>query len=167
MADPFRVVTKIEGGDELLKELASLGGNVRSSARSAVRAGARVIQGEAESNEQGLGDGSGKQTAIKISQKKQGSIEAMIGPSKRKWWYRYFETGVTAHEITGDPLVFEGDEGLVVIGGVQHPGMAAQPWLRPAFDTKQNDAVQAVGDALRQAIEERRAIVEGGEEEEE
>ncbi len=167
MAENFKVTARVDGGDQLLKELASLGGNVRSSARSAVRAGARVIQAEAESNTQTLGDGSGKHTAIKISQRVKGTIEAMIGPSKRKWWYRYFETGVTAHEITGGPLVFEGDEGLVVIGSVRHPGMAAQPWLRPAFDTKQDDAVQAVGDTLRRAVEERRAIVEGGEEEEE
>lgn len=162
MADPVRVVNKVEGGDQLLKELAALGGNVRSTARSAVRAGAKVIQGQAETNAQGIGSGAGKHTQSKISQRVKGMIEAMIGPSKRRWFYRYFENGVTAHEIKGTPLVFEGDEGLVIIGSVQHPGMAAQPWLRPAFDEKQAAAVEAVGDYFRQAIEERRAIVEGG-----
>ena len=165
MTDSIQVVSKVEGGEALLKELAALGGNVRSTSRSAVRAGAKVIQVRAESNAQGLGSGSGKHTQIKISQKVKGTIEAMIGPSKRKWFYRYFETGVTAHEITGAPLVFEGDTGLVIIGGVNHPGMASKPWLRPAFDGEQNAAAQAVGDYLKQAIEERRAIVESGEDE--
>ena len=170
MTDHIQIVSKIEGGEQLLKELAELGGNVRSSARAAVRAGARVIQAQAEGNAQGIGSGAGKHTAIKVSQRVKGTIEAMIGPSKRKWFYRYFETGVTAHEITGAPLVFEGDEGdegLIITGGVHHPGMAANPWLRPAFDVKQEAAAAAVGESLREAIETRRAIVDAGGDEEE
>jgi len=166
MTDHIQIVSKVEGGEQLLRELAALGGNVRSSARAAVRAGARVIQEQAEGNAQGIGSGAGKHTAIKVSQKVRGTIEAMIGPSKRKWFYRYFETGVTAHEITGAPLVFEGDEGLIITGGVHHPGMAARPWLRPAFDVKQEAATAAVGDSLREAIETRRAIVDAGGDEE-
>lgn len=166
MANMMRVVAKIDGGEALLKELAALGGNVRSTARAAVRAGARVIQAEAEANAGAIGSGNGKHTAIKISQRKAGRIEAMIGPSKRKWFYRYFETGTTAHEITGRPLVFEGDEGLVVTGAVTHPGMAARPWLRPAFDTQREAAVEAVGKFLKTAVEERRAIIDAGADEE-
>ncbi len=159
MADNFQVVAKVEGGDQLLKELAALGGNVRSTARTAVRAGAKVIQAQAETNAATIATRQAKHTQIMISQRVKGTIEAMIGPSKRKWYYRYFETGVTAHEITGSPLVFEGDNGLVIIGGVQHPGLVARPWLRPAFDVKQGEAPAAVEETFRKAIEERRAIV--------
>ena len=158
MADNFHVVAKVEGGDQLLKELAALGGNVRSTARTAVRAGAKVIQAQAEQNAETIATRPAKHTQIKISQRVKGTIEAMIGPSKRKWYYRYFEMGVSPHEITGSPLVFEGDSGLVIIGGVSHPGLVARPWLRPAFDTKQADAPAAVSDVFRKAIEERRAI---------
>lgn len=167
MAENFQVVAKVEGGDQLLKELADLGGNVRSTARTAVRAGAKVIQAQAESNAESIATRPAKHTQIKITQRVNGTIEAMIGPSKKKWFFRYFETGVTAHEITGSPLVFEGETGLVIIGGVHHPGMAARPWLRPAFDAKQGDAPAAVEEVFRKAIEERRAIVEGGDDEEE
>ncbi len=166
MAETFRVVAKVEGGDQLLKELAALGGNVRSTARTAVRAGAKVIQAQAETNAEAIATRPAKHTQIKISQRVKGTIEAMIGPSKRKWFYRYFEMGVTPHEISGQPLVFEGDEGLVIIGSVSHPGMAARPWLRPAFDTKQGEAPDAVADVFRRAIEERRAILAGEDEDE-
>ena len=159
MAEPFRVVAKVEGGEQLLKELAALGGNVRSTARTAVRAGAKVIQAQAEMNAETIATRPAKHTQIKISQRVKGTIEAMLGPSKRKWFYRYFEMGVTPHEITGNPLVFEGDNGLVIIGGVHHPGLVARPWLRPAFDSKQGEAPAAVEDVFRQAIEARRAIV--------
>src|SRR5512139_1220653 len=158
MAENFHVVAKVEGGEQLLKELAALGGNVRSTARTAVRAGAKVIQAQAELNAETIATRPAKHTQIKISQRVKGTIEAMIGPSKRKWYYRYFEIGVTPHEVTGNPLVFEGDNGLVIIGGVHHPGMAARPWLRPAFDTKQGDAPAAIGAVFHKAIEERRAI---------
>jgi HK97 gp10 family phage protein len=163
MAEPFRVVAKVEGGEQLLKELQALGGNVRSTARTAVRAGAKVIQKQAEMNAGTLARKPAKHTQIKISQRVSGRIESMIGPSKKKWYFRYFETGVQPHEISGrhGPLVFEGDEGRIVIGSVQHPGMVAKPWLRPAFDARQADAPAAVGEVFRQAIEERKAILAG------
>jgi len=160
MPEPFKVSVKVEGGPQLLKEFAALGGNVRSTSRSAIRAGAKVIQAQAEVNAQAIATRPAKHTQIKISQRVKGTIEAMIGPSKRKWFYRYFETGVTPHEITGAPLVFEGDAGLVVIGGVNHPGLVARPWLRPAFDSKQGEAPAAIEAAFRKAIEDRRAIIE-------
>ena len=166
MTDRITVTAKVEGSEQLLKELVALGGNVRSTARTAMRAGARVIQEEAERNASALGTRAGKHTRIQAHSQVKGVITLAVAPSKKKWWFRYFETGVTAHEITGDPLVFEGEAGLIIIGGVHHPGMAARPWLRPAFDAKQQAAVAAVGDKLREAIEARRAIVESGEEEE-
>ncbi len=165
--NPFPVTVRMEGGDVLLKELVALGGNVRSTARTAVRAGAKVIQAQAEKNAEAIATRPAKHTQIKISQRTAGRIEAMIGPSKKKWFYRYFEMGVSRHEISGSPLVFEGDQGLVVIGSVQHPGIAARPWLRPAFDATQTSAPRAVEETLRKAIETRRAIIEGGAEEEE
>jgi HK97 gp10 family phage protein len=158
----IQVYVKIEGAKELLEELQRLGGNVRSTARSAVRAGARVIQAQAEQNAEAIGGYVAKRTALRITQRKKGLIEAAIGPSKKKWYYRFIEVGTQPHEIKGNPLVFEGDRGLVIIGGVQHPGMAARPWLRPAFDTKKDASTQAVGDFIRRAVEERRAIVEHG-----
>ncbi len=167
MAENFQVVAKVEGGDVLLKELAALGGNVRSTARAAVRAGAKVIQAQAEQNAADLSARAGKRTQIVVKQRAGGFIEARIGPSKRRWYFKFFELGATAHEITGNPLVFEGDNGLVIIGGVHHPGLAARPWLRPAFDTKQGEAPNAVGATFRQAIEARRAILAGEDEAEE
>lgn len=155
---------RIEGGENLLKELAALGGNVRSTARTAMRNGAKVVQAQAESNAAPLGRPA-KHTRIQSTSLMSGVITMAVSPSKKKWWFRYFETGVTRHEITGGPLVFEGRAGLVVIGSVSHPGMAAHPWLRPAMDEKSSAAVVAIGETFKRAIEARRAIVESGEEE--
>ena len=44
---------------------------------------------------------------------------------------------------------FEGSEGLVVTRGVGHPGMAARPFLRPAFDSRKKDARDQVGEVIK------------------
>lgn len=80
-----------------------------------------------------------------------------IGPDDAHWYYRYLETGASAHEIRGNPLLrFEGREGLVITGAVNHPGMAAKPFLRPAFDEKKNAAKDEVGAELKKVIERAR-----------
>lgn len=157
----------LEGGEELLKRLAALGGDVKKAVRGATRAGAKVMQTAAETNARAVSGQSGKHTRILSSARKATSVEFRIGPTKKKFFMQFFEVGVMPHEITGAPLVFEGANGLVVIGGVHHPGMPAQPWLRPAFDATREPAIAAVGEALRQAIEEQRIIAEGQDDAEE
>lgn len=43
----------------------------------------------------------------------------------------YFEHGVGPHEIAPKGKALKLADGSFVSGGVQHPGMAAQPFLRP------------------------------------
>jgi HK97 gp10 family phage protein len=156
-----RIDVKLEGAEELIEELRALGVNVKRSVRGAVRAGAKVIQEAAEANARGVTGSSGKHVRIKVSARSKEFVEAEIGATKKKFQLPFFETGVQPHEITGSPLVFEGDKGLIVIGGVRHPGMPAQPWLRPALDVKRDAAVEAMGETLRAAIEEARIAAEG------
>jgi len=161
-----RIDLKLEGGDELIKEMRALGVNVKKSLRGAVRAGAKVIQDAAEENARGVSGQSGKHTRLITSARQPTSVEFSIAPSKKKFFMRFFETGATAHEISGNPIAFEGDRGLVVIGGVHHPGMPAQPWLRPAFDAKGKAAVAALDESLRATIEEAKIEAEGRDDEE-
>ena len=88
-----------------------------------------------------------------VAERSKERVSVDVGPDDDHWYYRFFETGAGAHEITGSPLVFEGREDLVVTGRVDHPGMAAQPFLRPAFDGEKDRATDAVGDELRKAVE--------------
>ena len=154
MASNFVTAVKIEGGDRLLKELQALGGNVKSTARTAIRNGIKVMQVQAEDNARPLGR-RGKHTRIGMKATAGGDITARLGPSKRFWYYKFLETGTQPHEEPHSRI------------WRHHPGMAAQPWLRPAFDAKQMPAATEVGATFRRAIEERRAIIEAGEEEEE
>ena len=160
------VQVKIEGAEELLKELKALGVNVKKTLRGATRAGAKVIQAEAETRARSVSGSSGKHVRVSVSARHKEFVEASIGATRKKFFMRFFETGVQPHEITGAPLVFEGDRGLIVIGGVRHPGMPARPWLRPAFDSRRDAATAAMGDVLRATVEEARIAAEGRDEEE-
>lgn len=79
---------------------------------------------------------------------------AAVGPDKKHWHYRFSEFGVSAHEIKGNPLLaFPGRDGLVITGSVNHPGMAAQPFLEPATERKGAEAVAEIGSVVKREIE--------------
>lgn len=156
---------KMEGLDKLIKELETLGVNSKKALVGATRAGMKVIQAEAETNAQQILSRRGKATRIVTQSKKPTHATMQLGASKKRYYLRFHETGVQAHEIKG-PLVFEGERGLVVIGGVRHPGMPATPWLRPAFDTTREDAKEAFGAELKAMVEQARIAAEGKDDEE-
>lgn len=160
-----RVAVKLEGGEELLAKLRECGVNAKKSVAQAVKAGAEVIavaavEGAPPTHRKG------KRVSTRVTARKPDHVTVSVGPTKRHANLILFETGVAPHEIrpeTAAALVFEGDEGLVITGGVSHPGMPARPWLRPAFDTRREAAEQVVGETLRQAVEEARIAMEQAE----
>jgi len=142
-----RVVVRIEGGEELLRQLRRLGVDVGAVLEEAALAGARAIAEDANQR------APGPHVETNVEKRSKGSVTVDIGPDKEHWWYRFFESGAQPHEIKGTPLVFEGDAGTVVTGRVSHTGMAARPFLRPALDTREKEATDQVGRVLRGAVE--------------
>lgn len=154
MAPGALVSVKVEGGEALLKALREADGNVKKSLRAASKAGVDVIKADAAAR---VPPSRYKKVLVsKASSPRKDVVEATVRISKRAWRMRFVEQGVTAHEIKGSPLAFEGDSGIVITGAVRHPGMAARPFLRPAFDAKQKEAEAVVGESLRQAVVEAR-----------
>lgn len=133
----------LKGIDELYKGLELRKSQVTAMRKEALEEGAKVIAEEADSRAPQSGH-------IRVNVK---TDEAIIGFDKEKWYWRFFELGAKAHAIKGSPLVFEGDQGLVVTRGVAHPGMAAKPFLRPALDTKKDEAIKIMGEIVRRKVE--------------
>ncbi len=168
-ANYIKVKTKIVGGEELIAELKAVGLNVQGTTRKAVRAGAKVIQAQAEANAHEITRRGGKSIRIQVSSKAKGLVNAKIGPSKRRWYLRFAETGTAGGERTAKSGAFSfiGDDGRrVIVKQIHHPGTAARPFLRPAFDATMRQAEQAVGEFFKQAIEEKKALLDNGPEEE-
>lgn len=160
-----RIAVKMEGGEELLKELKACGVNAKKVVAAAVKAGGEVIASAAVDMAPPTSR-KGKRVSVRVTARKPDHVTVSVGPTKRHANLILFETGVAPHEIkpeTAEALVFEGDTGLVITGGVSHPGMPARPWLRPAFDTANDEAERVVGETLRQAVEEARIAMEQAE----
>jgi len=144
-----RITAKIEGGDALLKRLEKMGVDVTQVLAAAAQAGAQVIADTAN------GLAPAPQVLIegdtKASSKNRVTVD--IGPSEEKWYWRFLETGAVGHGISPrskKALAFEVDGERVMAWAVKHPGMAAKPFLRPAFDREKDNATDAVGENIRQ-----------------
>lgn len=138
---------KITGDAELKRKLAQLGTKARGALLDAAMAGGEVIEQAAEPKAPG--------PHIEIGHEKidGGRASVEIGPDKEHWFYQFFETGASRHEIKGSPLVFEGERGLVITQKVDHPGIPAAPFLRPAMQSKKDAARDAAGRMFRRVID--------------
>lgn len=157
----LEVQVRVEGGESLLREMRALGIRVSSAMRSAMRAGARVIQQRAEELAPSRRVRRRRATRT-VASVRRDVVTIRVAPSKRRWYLRLVETGTRAHVIRarrGRVLVFQGRRGTVAVQVVQHPGARARPWLRPAFEQQREAAVRAIADGLRAYIERKRAEV--------
>jgi len=148
----MKITAKIEGDKELLEAFKRLKVDVAVVFEKAALAGAEEIRAAAQSK------APGPHIEVEIDEKQStpGRRVVSIGPDKEHWFYQFFETGAGAHEIDGksrQALAFVGREGAVVRKVVQHPGIGAAPFMRPAFDSRKDAAVARVGEMLKKAIE--------------
>lgn len=137
----------IVGEKELREKLRRLGQAVVSINREAAEAAAEIVRAEAAQR------APGPYIDVELVKADENRAEVDIGPDEKHWYYRFLETGATAHEIAGSPLVFQGSQGLVVTKKVQHTGFPAAPFLRPALRNRADDARETAGKTFRAAIE--------------
>lgn len=151
MSRGVRVQMKLEGSAELMTRLKAIGARASQAVMDAAVAGATPILFDANLRAH-------SPHVIAEAQQKEGANKATvrIGPDKAHWYYRFFEFGATVHEIKAKKalaLLFPGQNGDVFAKKVEHTGMAARPFLRPAMDTRKDDATRAAGETFRQVIE--------------
>lgn len=173
----MNIVGVVKGGDELMNALSALPQNLqRNAIRAGLRAGAAPIRDKARE----LAPKSSGLTAkaIDLSSARDNrdgtfSITVRVNTKKRHGFLAYFhEFGVAPHFIarTGKgqgrkavqaalggqgkldlkPMRIGGE---FVSGVISHPGHAAQPFMRPAFDLAKEEAVAAFAARIRDFIE--------------
>jgi len=168
-------LTKFKGGRELQAFLNTLPAKVEKNImRSALRQGANVIKDEAKA--QVPVDQGDLEKSIRVSTRsRRGEVKAIVKTDdyKAKW----VEFGTAPHFISvkesakptrktrrGARTVSVGTvnkmvkNGSLVIGGdfvgesVAHPGARPNPFMRPAIDSKTNEAIVAVGSQIRKRL---------------
>lgn len=151
----------ILGGKELAKMLNELPLKIeRNIMRSALRAGAAVIAAEARLNVP-VDSAELKQSIRTSSNSKRGTVEAnaVVGNrrTKKGWYATFVEFGTAPHMIRAGKkspvLSFRDRNGeWRRVTEVHHTGAKAKPFMRPAFDTKGDEAVKAVADKIRERL---------------
>ena len=141
----------IKGGAELNKFLQQLPAKMEANVlRSAMRAGANVIKDEAKAN---VPVASGLlRDGLKVStSSRRGKVTAKVkATGKHAHIAPWLEYGTAAHRIVakGKGMYFGGK----VVRSVEHPGISPRPFLRPALDSRAQQAVVAVGNAIKKRL---------------
>lgn len=136
----------LKGGKELQEFLNQLPVKLENNVmKSALRAGARVIADEAKVLVP-VGDSGKLRESIRVSvRSRKGRVSASAkAGNKEAFYYNWIEYGTAAHEIrpkNGKSLFFSG----LFSELIDHPGARAKAFMRPAFDNKASEAIQAVG----------------------
>jgi len=140
----------LEGADEMIAMIQKLGDIAAGAAvMEAVIAGGKVLEEEIESR----APGAHIVMVPNMRSIRRGWAQVDVGPDKEHWYYRFFETGASPHEIEAETA-----QALLLIGGnlrervMNHPGMAANPFMRPGFDAAENKVKAEIGSKLMEAL---------------
>lgn len=148
----------INGAKELAQALALLPANIeRNIMRGALRAGAKVIEADAKANVP-VQDGDLKQSLRVSTNRKKGEVSASVkAGNKKAWYYHFVEFGTQPHDITATKakyLRFIAKDGTSVkTKQVHHMGAIEKPFMRPALDKKNAEAIIKAGDYIRSRLE--------------
>lgn len=156
-ADAVELVAHVEGLAAAMAQLDDLGERVRQNVlRTALRKGANVVKRDGEARLAAAGARRAKGALLVKVSGKQGKESAKVGlvadKGKDVWQYKYLETGAGPHVIAPTRAGLELAPNIFVRGKVNHPGMAARPFLRPALDENHREILDAFGEATRDAI---------------
>ncbi len=146
------VTVTITGLDEVLAELERRGANVQRELTAALQDGGDVIADDARANAAAVSTRVAQAITVTVEETKPDTARVAVHVDKKAAYLaRWIEFGTRAHEIKPDrrrALLFGGR----YAGKVRHPGTAARPIMRPAFDGKKGAAKEAVRDTLARAV---------------
>lgn len=143
------VTVKVSGADEAARALRKLGIDVADGLEAICHAGAAVVEDAIAAKAPGdIAKEIGRATDVKSKRR----IRVVTGPSKDAFYARFLEYGVTPHSITlrqAQALRLGPD---LFRRSVNHPGHAARPFMRPAFDGSRDRAQGEIAGAIRKKV---------------
>ena len=127
----------------------------------ATRAGAAVVKKDADARLESSGvskrGGRKGKPALGIVRDRKGtaSVTFLLGIHKSRWYLIFREFGTAPHKIMVKRAEVLGSAATGRIFGteVDHPGQRARPFMRPAIDSKADDALLAMGRVMGKETE--------------
>lgn len=148
----MRDTVHVKGLSKLNEQLEQLPGKLQANVlRGALRTGAKVILDEAKAN---VGVDTGElRDGLKISTSiRNGTVTAKIKTrGKHGFIAGWIEFGTRAHAIRAKVAKALG-WGSIFASSVEHPGIQARPFMRPALDSKAGQALLAAGEYMKKRL---------------
>jgi HK97 gp10 family phage protein len=135
---------KVNGMDQMLKQIARMGRNAEHAKKVALENGAKTIQKTMERNSPD------KDFTIVTSPVENDEIE--IGPSKDDFTAHFFEFGTRAHKIEAKNKKVLSDGNTVYGPKVDHTGQLATPFIEPSFHQSKNQAKREMEKSLKREL---------------
>jgi HK97 gp10 family phage protein len=138
------ITVKVEGIDQIVKELQRRNMDVSLGLEAICHAGAEVIQREAEDRAPGsIRSGIERKTTLRQATR----VRVAVRPDKEHFYAKFVEYGTGPHRIPKARR--RGRRKPLLIGGrfvawANHPGARARPFMRPAFDYGKGPAQDAM-----------------------
>lgn len=134
---------EVKGAKELIRKFERMGINSSDVLEDAVRAGATLVERDADR----MAPNPNIDQAVVV--KTPETVQVDVGPDKEHWYYRFWEWGTKAKRpkrATAMQIWYGGQ--VVTFSRGEVPPLAAQPFLRPAYETNKSSAERAINQAI-------------------
>jgi HK97 gp10 family phage protein len=146
-----KLIVRIEGADKIMAALKAKEDEAAHILDDAVKAGAEVISQDAADRAPRRTGALARSIHAQETKHTRTWVEFSVSWDRDHYYGAALEVGAQPHEITPDTaqaLLINGE----FVSSVRHPGISPRPFLRPAFDSKKDEAERAVGEKLREAL---------------
>jgi HK97 gp10 family phage protein len=149
-----KVTVHLAGDEETVAALQGVVDELRSQLEPMAQAGAAPIRDEAERRAPRRTNRLADRIHVETLKKGKQEVEVGVGPDDKEAFYaRFVEFGTDPHFIKkarAQALRLSSGE---FAASADHPGTREQPFLRPAFDEKLEEAVGVIGEMVNEVLE--------------
>lgn len=148
-----KMTAKIVGSERLIAKLRRTNGNVQAGLEPILLAAGEVLRQAAADNVRPISTVTAENMIKETVVRKSGSVEVWVGPQRKKAWYAHLiEFGAKPHRIVPRKAKMLRFINGALRRAANHPGMAARPFMRPAFDNRQAEAKAKAGSGILKAL---------------
>lgn len=138
----------LSGQQEIIQALSRIEGGLESALEEILHRAARPIELQAESNAPGSGHGVMKDTIEKNADR----VVVGVGADKERFYLNILEVGRVSYVLTNVKAKALFINGRKFAARAKIPKLAANPWLRPAFNSNEKLAKDLMKDGYSDAI---------------
>lgn len=152
MAESVQI--ELQGMKQLVATLEQIGADVESVVEQIALAAAEPVARAIEAKAPG---DIGQSIVTATTEKSKKRVTVSVGPDKTKWYAGFVERGTASGGTkiltrNGRSFAINGPDAKLFRTSINHQGMAAQPFMRPAFDETQGEAQAKAGEKVAEVI---------------